>query len=264
MVLESILSAKAIRNRPWYMFILSIVVSLLCVLVSHIVFPEYAGVITPLLITIAMAPLFYRIFAIEEELEREEAEHKIDVSFWNRHGETILIFTMFFFGNLLSILLLAIMLPIETVNSLFSAQLTTIASISGVTAALISQSVLEKILVNNLKVMFFSFLLSFVLGTGALYILSWNASVLAIYLATFINKGLLAEFVVQSVGIIPHAPFEILGYFLAGIAGGILSVGIMREHIKSKEFILVFKDSLILLGIGILAIFVGGFLEVYL
>ena len=56
---------------------------------------------------------------------------------------------------------------------------------------------------------------------------------------------------------------EIAAYFLAGIAGGILSTGIIREKLFSQEFLLVFRDSLILLGLAVLAVILGGFIEVF-
>jgi uncharacterized membrane protein SpoIIM required for sporulation len=108
-----------------------------------------------------------------------------------------------------------------------------------------------------------SFILSFLIGSGALIILAWNASILALYLSSFLRKGLMTEFVVRSISLIPHAPIEIAAYFFAGIAGGVLSVGLIREKIFSKEFFLVFRDSLILMGLAVLAIFIGGFVEVF-
>ena len=126
------------------------------------------------------------------------------------------------------------------------------------------ESVLGAIINNNLRVMIFSFVLSFLLGTGAIFILSWNASILAVYFAGFLRGGQFETFYQQTLGIIPHAPIEILAYFLAGIAGGILSVGVIREKINSKEFMLVLRDSLILLMISVFAVLLGGVVEVYL
>lgn len=54
-----------------------------------------------------------------------------------------------------------------------------------------------------------------------------------------------------------------LAYFLAGIAGGVLSAGMIREKVGTKEFNGVVKDSLMLLGLGIISIFAGAYLEVY-
>ena len=122
--------------------------------------------------------------------------------------------------------------------------------------------ILSVIITNNLRVMALSFALSFLIGSGAIVILAWNASILGLYLASFLRQGLLEEFVAKTVGIIPHAPIEIGAYFLAGIAGGIISVGLIREKVFSKEFFLVFKDSLLLLAWAIVAVIIGALIEV--
>jgi uncharacterized membrane protein SpoIIM required for sporulation len=108
-----------------------------------------------------------------------------------------------------------------------------------------------------------SFLLSFLLGSGAIIILAWNASILALYLSSFLRKGLIEEFLVRSISLIPHAPIEIASYFLAGIAGGVLSVGVIREKLFSKEFFFVLRDSLILMGLALLAVLIGAVVEVF-
>lgn len=264
MVLESLFSAKKIESKPIDMLVLSIIVSMVCVFLAYAIFPEYAGIIIPLLITIAMTPVIIRIFKEEEEIEREEAEGKIKESFLERHGETVYLFSLFFIGVFISLFIIAIILPENLVTGIFSIQLKEITAVKGITGAAVASNLLEIIILNNLKIMFFSFILSFAIGTGALFILSWNASILALYLANFIRKGLTAQFVATTAGILPHAPVEILAYFLAGIAGGILSVGVIRENLRSKEFSLVFKDSLIMLFLSVIAVVLGAFLEIYL
>ncbi len=264
MVLESVISAKFMENKPLYMLLLSVVVSAVSVFISYFIFPEYAGVVIPLVMTVAMAPLVYKIFTIEEDLERKEAEHKIKLGFLGRHGETMFLFALFFMGAFITFFVISVLLPEPFVSQVFAQQIDAIGAISDISGMFFGESILDIILLNNLKVMFFSFLLSFMIGAGAIYILSWNASILAVYLASFLNKGLPLKFYERSLGIIPHAPFEIVAYFLAGMAGGILSVGLLREHIKSKEFMLVFRDSLILLGLAVLAVFIGAFLEVFI
>jgi len=277
MVLESLFSAKKIERNPWDMLILSIIVTLVCIYISHVIFPEYAGIITPLLVTVTMTPIIFMVFKIDEGMVRQQARHKIEKSFWDRHDETIVIFTMFFIGSFLAIFFVSLVAPEAFVTSAFSQQIDAINAINPPTAQVINtaesflgtgsfmnSSLLQIILFNNLKVMFFAFLLSFLIGTGALFILSWNASVLAIYLAMFLREGLYQEFLLRSLGIAPHAPIEILSYFLAGIAGGILSVGVIREKINSKSFKLVFKDSLKLLALAVIAVILGAFIEVFI
>ena len=265
MVLESLFSPKKIINKPIDMLIMSIIISGVCIFAAHFIFPTYAGIISPLLVTAAMAPLIYRIFSIEEEVEREEAERKINLNFMQRHGETILLFGLFFLGNLVSFFFVATFLPDQITSSLFAPQMEEIKRIQSIaTGSVLSDGFVMLIALNNLKVMGFSFLLSFLFGTGALFILGWNASILGVYFANFIKQGDIAEFFNRALGIAPHAPIEIGGYFLAGIAGGILSVGIIREKFGTPEFNIVMKDSLLLLGLGVVAIIVGAYVEVYL
>lgn len=267
MVLESLFSARKIEKNPWDMLILSVIVTLVCIYISYVIFPEYAGIITPLLVTVAMTPIIFMVFKIDENMEHDEAKHTIEKTFWERHDETLTIFTMFFIGNFLAIFFVSLIAPESFLTSVFAQQINAINAINPPTGQMLGavaggSGLLQIILFNNLKVMFFSFLLSFLIGTGALFILSWNASILAIYLAMFVRAGLYHEFLLRSVGIAPHAPVEILSYFLAGIAGGILSVGVIREKINSPSFKLVFRDSLIMLGLAFLAVVLGAMLEV--
>ena len=265
MVLESLYSAKKIFDKPKYMLIASAIITLVCVFASYFIFPAYAGIIAPLLVTATLSPIIYKIFSIEEELDREEAEKKVNIGFFGRHGETIWIFSLFFIGNLIPFFLVAILMPNEFVSSAFAPQIEEIKRIQNIaTGSVLNDSFLNVIMINNFKVMGFSFLLSFLFGTGALFILSWNASILAIYFAGFFRQGQFAELFTRTLGIIPHAPVEILAYFFAGIAGGILSVGMIREKFGSKEFNLVLKDSLILFAFGVVSVALGAYLEVYL
>jgi len=265
MVLESLFPVKKVIRKPIDMFIMSVVISFASIFLAHLIFPGIStGKIVTLFITVAMTPIVYGIFKKEEEIEREEAEHKIHEKFFERHGETIWLFTLFFLGVFTSVFTVAMILPEEYVASTFNDQLTEIARISSISGKIIATDVLSMIIENNLRVMGLSFLLSFLIGSGAIVILSWNASILALYLANFLRQGLITQFFVRAISLVPHAPIEILAYFLAGIAGGVVSTGLIREKIMSREFFLVFKDSLLLLGLAILAVMAGAFIEVFL
>lgn len=265
MVLESLFPAKKIESKPVDMLLLSVIVAFVSVLAAWWIFPSAAGIIAPLLVTVAMTPVVYRILAHEEEVEAAEAEKKIDMGFWQRHGEVIWLFGLFFIGNFISIFVIAVLAPQSFVESAFAQQLADIAAVSAMSGAAVSGSaLLSPIVANNLRVMLFAFALSFLFATGALFILSWNASILALFLATFLRQGLYTEFALKTAGILPHVPIEMLAYFLAGIAGGMLSAGVVREKIMSPEFRLVLRDSLALFGLGLLAVAVGGLVEVYL
>lgn len=268
MVLESLFPAKKIESKPLDMLLLSLIVSAVSIFVAYIIFPHYSGVIAPLLVTVAMTPVVYRIFIHEEIEEREVAEHKKTETFWQMHGDVVILFSLFFIGNFVSVLIISVLAPIEFVSTAFSQQLADIVAIQhlsgAATTSAVVPSLLQPIVMNNLRVMLFCFVLSFLFATGALFILSWNASILALYLANFIRQGLYSQLLVNTMGILPHTPVEIAAYFLAGIAGGMLSVGFIREKVLSREFGMIFRDSLIMLGLSIAAVLVGGLLEVYI
>ena len=61
-----------------------------------------------------------------------------------------------------------------------------------------------------------------------------------------------------------HGIFEILAYFMGGLAGGIISVAVIRHEVGTPVFKRVLLDSidLILLAIGVLI--VAAFIEVYI
>jgi len=267
MVLESIIPVKKVIRKPIDMFIFSLIVSLASIYLADMIFPgNSTGKIITLFITVGITPMIYGIFRQEEEIEREEAENRIKESFFQRHGETILIFSLFFLGVFLSIFMIATFSEESYVKYIFQDQLSEIervTAISNPSGAFVASEILQMIFENNLRVMALSFLLSFLLGSGAIIILAWNASILALYLSSFLRNGLIEEFFVRSISLIPHAPIEIAAYFLAGIAGGVLSVGIIREKLFSKEFFFVLRDAFILMGLAVLAVLIGAVIEVF-
>jgi uncharacterized membrane protein SpoIIM required for sporulation len=270
MVLESIFPVKKVVRNPIDMFVLSVIISLASIYIANMIFPgPSTGKIITLFITCALAPVIYGVFRAEEETEREEAEHRIDKTFLERHEEVMKIFTLMFMGIFIAIFVVSVMSPSEYVEVTFSDQIQEIQRITSlssgeVVGSALTPDALDMILWNNLRVMSLAFILSILIGVGSIVILAWNASILALYLASFIRKGLIEEFMVRTISIIPHAPIEIFGYFLAGIAGGVLSAGLIRERFLSKEFVLVFRDSLLLLLLAIGAISLGAVVEVFL
>jgi uncharacterized membrane protein SpoIIM required for sporulation len=267
MVLESIIPAKSVIKKPIDMLIFSMIISFASVYLADMIFPgNSTGKIITLFITVGITPMIYSIFRNDEEIEREEAECKIKESFFCRHKNTILLFSLFFIGVFVSLFLISSFSDEKYVKYIFQDQLSEIervTSMSKPTGAFVSSEILDIIINNNLRVMGLSFILSFLLGSGAIIILAWNASILALYLSSFFRQGLMEELMIRSISLIPHAPIEIAAYFLAGISGGILSVGIIREKIFSKEFFLVFRDSLILMALSVVAVLIGAVVEVF-
>ncbi|MBN2202641.1 MAG: stage II sporulation protein M [Candidatus Aenigmarchaeota archaeon] len=263
MVLESILPVKKVIRNPVEMLIFSMIVTFSSLYLAELIFPgTSSGKIVTLFITVGMTPMIYGLFKEEEKVERDCAEHKNHKSFFDRHDEIIWSFSFLFLGVFLAIFTVAVLAPEAYVTAMFDDQLSEIERVTSISGNFNVSSILNIIIVNNLRVMVLSFVLSFLLGSGAVVILAWNASILGLYLASFVRDGLMEEFVFRTVGLIPHAPVEILAYFLAGIAGGIISVGMIREKLNSCEFRLIFKDAIILMCLAVAAVLIGGVIEV--
>ena len=141
-----------------------------------------------------------------------------------------------------------------------------------------SLSIFSKIFFNNFKVLAFSILFSFVYGAGAIFILVWNATVIGAAIGNFIRAnmssytsslGLMEAgnyFHVVSLGLLKysiHGVPEIMAYFYGGLAGGILSVAIIRKHFKTQKFSAIMRDFSELILIAVSFLVAAAFLEVY-
>ena len=125
---------------------------------------------------------------------------------------------------------------------------------------------------NNTQVMILIFILSMLFGAGAIFILAWNASVIGVYAGLIVNSFVIKGFPLTNayifgvpvalVSIALHGIPEIMAYFFAGIAGGILSVGVMREKLGSRNFKIIFIDSLKFLLIAEVFIAFAAWLEI--
>lgn len=125
----------------------------------------------------------------------------------------------------------------------------------------------------------FAILFAFIYGAGAIFILTWNATVIGAAIGNFMRSnfsnfaasvGLVkvgSYFQVVSIGLLRysiHGVPEIVAYFYGGLAGGIVSVAIIRHHYHSEKFSNILFDASELLIISIAFLLVAAFLEVFI
>ena len=133
-------------------------------------------------------------------------------------------------------------------------------------------TLLFQIMANNIKVLLFCIFFSFFYGAGAIFILTWNASVIAAAIGSFVRNNLsetfgLAYFSIFTIGVLKymtHGIFEILAYFMGGLAGGIISVAVIRHDINTEAFRKVLYDSIDLILLATAIIVIGSYIEVYI
>lgn len=118
------------------------------------------------------------------------------------------------------------------------------------------------IFANNVVVLIFTILFSLAFGAGAIFILVWNASVIAAAIGIF-ARGSLANLPMGLLRYMIHGVPEIAAYFIGALAGGIVSVAVIRKDLKGEDTWRILQDALILVIIGIVILIASAFVEVY-
>ncbi|MFH1420573.1 MAG: stage II sporulation protein M [Candidatus Aenigmatarchaeota archaeon] len=275
MVLESILNPENAAGSPLKVFVIAIIFCFVAVIFAFSLFPEQSSILTISIITIMFIPFFYHIFKKEELKDDLIAEHKdknpSDVNLLLRHKKTIVIYSAYFLGIVVGMTIIFAFMPqYGKVFDLQVAQPALAQYTSG--NATVSLEIFFRYFFNNSRVMILAFILSALLGTGGIFVLAWNASIISVYIglkaiAPMMQSGtnsIVAFILGVPAGLASIAIWgipEILGYIMAGLAGGILSVGIIREELESNKFREVLKDALFILILGEAFIVAGAILE---
>lgn len=277
MVLESLTNPLQAERNPFNMIFLGFLYASVALFVSLWIFRDQASLVMVFLTVMACIPLFYNTLKLEEKkditIEKESVLLK-------EHGKALEFLMFLFVGFTLAFAIWYVFLPSDLLQNAFSTQTQTILQInSGVTGnAMIKFGVFSKILFNNIKVLIFCLLFAFLYGVGAIFILTWNASVIGVAIGNFVrtNISTLAEthnlFIVGnylhifSLGLLRYAIHgipEILSYFVGGLAGGIISIAVIRHDFGTKKFEHIVLDSSELIILSLVLLFVGALLEVY-
>lgn len=122
----------------------------------------------------------------------------------------------------------------------------------GLTGAAISEASFLGILGNNMIVFAGILFVAALIGSAGAFILSWNASVLGIFLSS-----LFSENVLHPLAYVPHASLEMAGFIVAGVSGTMISAAVYREHFSSETW----KDLGKLVLLGVLLILLAAVLE---
>lgn len=240
-------------------FVLSFAFAIMSIVIGYYFVPfqvggqNFCGIIVVLLTSLTASYPLIRYLERREEKEEEEKDVS-DMKLLERHFTELKIYLAFFLGVTAAFTISAYFLP----ESAFSIQSSVIGSITG---KIISIGLFEQIITNNLSVFLLTFLISFVLTAGMVFILVWNASVLGVFFSEA-SKTLLGMPAV-AVQYLPHGILEIAAYALAGISGFFLSheaKDFLESDDKNKAFKLV-QDSFLLFVIGLILLVVAGLLE---
>ncbi|NUN11451.1 stage II sporulation protein M [Candidatus Micrarchaeota archaeon] len=265
--MESILDPAYARKNP-FLLVLSgfLFVSLGVIATLFLKLGATSEFLLILFITLPSIPFILKGF----ELEEQDVEKKVCIgNTLECHLPAITYLAAFFLGMIIGFTFWYLFLPDSQVTQLFSLQQNELKSITASFqgAFTINVNHFETIFLHNLEVMALIWVFSLLYGAGAIFILTWNASVIAVFLGELAKLSLLREGSILTglsygfLGILPHGIFELASYLTVALSGGILSSAIIRKSYRTKEFTHVIFDVVKLGAWAIVILAIAAFIE---
>jgi len=287
-MLETIINPDKAERNPWELFFIGLVYGLFSVFLvdwlflRNPVFTEYSSVLIITFAVMLCTPFVYYTMRYEEQ---KDVTIKKETTLIKEHGKALLVFLFLFLGMLVAFSLAYVVLPQDMASKNFKIQteqycsmnmpdnynkcieqyLGSSNSITGnaVTSSAIKWSRVFSIFENNIFVLIFCLLFSLAFGSGAIFVLTWNASVIAVAIGIFAKSSILG-LPMAFLRYMLHGLPEITAYFIAAIAGGLMSVDIIRHGLKERTFWRVLADSLNMIIIAIVVLFIAALMEVFI
>ena len=273
MVLEHIFPEDWLERKGRYAFLLGAGYSVIGVLISAILFPGDPALVAVAITSMLILPELYKILSIEER--QESMEQKVSISaLWKDDLSVVRIYVFIFLGILLVYSIGTILLPQMQTNTLFREQLE-IRLGQGFGGQAVAQSVFSSalfydLLSNNFLVMMACFIIALLTGDGAIFLITWNASVWGTIFgltargaAEFSGQHPIYLFGIIMLVVFPHMITEALAYFLAAISGAVISKDVILEQFASDRFFEVFGLNLYLLLFALIFLILGAIIETF-
>jgi uncharacterized membrane protein SpoIIM required for sporulation len=233
-----------------------------------------SGLLVVTFTVMACMPFMYYIIKLEEE---KDIEISNSGKLIKEHSKALLAMIFMFLGFVVALSIWYLALP-DSAGQNFNFQIKTFCAINSpahyeycieqhgvpsLTGSVTGANALLGIFANNIYVLIFTILFSLIFGAGAIFILVWNASVIAAAIGIF-TKGSFANLPLALGRYMIHGVPEIAAYFVGALAGGIISVAVIRKDLRGEGTWKILQDSLLLVIIAIGILVVAALMEVYL
>lgn len=280
MVLELISNLRGAEKHPVSLFFIAFIVTTAAMVIAYRTFPSSSSVLTIAFVAFAFTPIMHALF-LKAEI-KEVKQKDVPFAFIATHFDVIHIYSWIFIGMIVAFSFWAVVLPednegctgyaclIPTQSAIFEEQNKVHR---GITGNVIGEDEcfdentksFEKcfglIFWNNFWVMGFAILFSFIWGAGAIFLLGWQASVIGLFIGLEVHASSVSGGLIRAISFLPHGIPEILAYFIAAIAGGIISATISKQKFQPHEIRIVMIDTLLLLGLASITLSIGAFIE---
>ncbi len=279
-MIEMLMKPKKAERHPWEMFFVGLLyASVSFGLVSFIfnkdsVLGEGSGLLMVIFTVMCCLPFMYYIIKLEEgkDIEIDDSGRLI-----KEHSKALYALMWMFLGFVVAFSVWYVVLP-DSAGQNFNFQIKTFCAINSplhyskcvehhgvpfATGAVTGMYNFFAIFSNNIYVLIFTILFSLAFGAGAIFILVWNASVIGAAIGIF-AKGSLSNLPGGLLRYMVHGIPEISAYFVGALAGGIISVAVIRKDLQGERTWKILQDSLLLVIIAIGILVVAALMEIYL
>jgi uncharacterized membrane protein SpoIIM required for sporulation len=282
-MLEMLINPVKAERRSWEMFFVGMFYASISLFLVKWVFSgdavlsRYSGLLVVIFMVMFSMPFVYYTIKLEE---RKISDTKGTFNLLREHSHAIWVFLWLFIGFLVALSFWYIVLPSSAET--FRAQIETYCTINRPTefnncikqyglkgsdtfivGYVTGPERLFLIFTNNMYVLLFSLAFSLIMGAGVIFILAWNASVIAAAIGIF-TKSQLSDFGLGLCRYLPHGIPEIGSYFIVALAGGLISVAAIKHEWGTERFWETLQDSLNLIILAVVILFISALLEVYI
>ncbi len=277
-----LINPRKAERRPWELFFVGAFYASISILLVNWIFSQdavlsrYSGILVVTFTVMFSMPFIYYTIKLEEK--KSTQSNLGTIGLLKEHKQAIYAFLWLFFGFVIA---LSFWYSILSSTQSFRAQIETyclinrpasfdacvnqygIKDVPTTVPFLTNKERLFLIFTNNVYVLLFTLLFSLVFGAGVIFILAWNASVIAAAIGIFTNSKLSA-LPLGLLRFMTHGIPEIASYFIVALAGGMVSIAVIRHETGTDKFWRVLHDSINLIILGVLILFIAALIEVFI
>jgi uncharacterized membrane protein SpoIIM required for sporulation len=275
MVLEMLLQDAV--DKPLHLFFLGAVFATIGILVATILFPASPSLA---LVIFMSLPCFYIFTNKLKEVSKEQLEANTLGEIFDANSDIMDMYLYIFLGMTFAVIIWFSIMPTDVSNSIFTDQLYNLRAINMATQSgnffatgnAVSENIFMKIALNNIRLVIIFALLSFLFGSGAIFIMAWNATVVGVAIGLLVKRiqsagSSLFSSLARGLSIgtsyyILHLIPEIVAYFLAAIAGALISSAMTRYDKSSEKASKLFMIAGGLIVTAIIIILLAAVIEI--
>jgi hypothetical protein len=266
-MIENLYSLELVQKRSVFAFILGLAYSVIGIGIAVLLFPEDPAIVAVALISLLFYPTLKKLVRAEEREEANNTEFSL-FDFFKDHQYIFKIYLFFFLGTLLGFAFFSLNLPSLATNHIFNNQINILYRVTG--HAFFNTGRFVSLFVNNFSVMVLIFITALFIGDGAIFLITWNASVWGTIFGMFARnyalnaaKNPFLAFALVMGIVLTHTLLEAFAYISSANAGGIISRGLITEKFLSERFNRVVKGTIITILFALIVLVIAVAAETY-